>query len=100
MNTGIHHGHNRAWKVVGVMAERASPALLETYDRERRPVAPFTLDQALLRLSHPELHWDLGRSAERQQIGMAQCVGHGFVHGVRRRRCRLATPIDALTGGR
>ena len=38
-NTGIHDAHNLAWKLKAVLAGRSSPALLDTYDAERRPVA-------------------------------------------------------------
>jgi 2-polyprenyl-6-methoxyphenol hydroxylase-like FAD-dependent oxidoreductase len=38
-NTGIHDAHNLAWKLAAVRAGTSTPALLETYDLERRPVA-------------------------------------------------------------
>jgi putative polyketide hydroxylase len=50
-NTGIHDAHNLAWKLALVTKGVATPALLETYDSERRPVAEGTLAQALARLS-------------------------------------------------
>ncbi len=49
-NTGIHDAHNLAWKLALVTQGRASPALLQTYDTERRPIAEGTLAQALARL--------------------------------------------------
>jgi putative polyketide hydroxylase len=49
-NTGIHDAHNLAWKLAMVLKRQADPALLDTYDTERRPVALATLDQALARL--------------------------------------------------
>jgi len=39
MNTGIHSAHNVAWKVGAVVSGWAGPALLDTYDVERRAVA-------------------------------------------------------------
>jgi 2-polyprenyl-6-methoxyphenol hydroxylase-like FAD-dependent oxidoreductase len=48
-NTGIHDGHNLAWKLAFVLKGIAGPALLETYDVERRPVAKFTVEQAYTR---------------------------------------------------
>jgi 2-polyprenyl-6-methoxyphenol hydroxylase-like FAD-dependent oxidoreductase len=39
MNTGIQDGHNLAWKLAAVMQQWAGPALLDTYETERRPVA-------------------------------------------------------------
>ncbi|MEV5708041.1 FAD-dependent monooxygenase [Actinoallomurus sp. NPDC052274] len=46
--TGIQDAHNLAWKLAAVLAGRAGPALLDTYEAERGPVAEFTLRQALL----------------------------------------------------
>ena len=50
-NTGIHDAHNIAWKLALVLKGAADPALLDTYDAERRPVAERTLAQALARLA-------------------------------------------------
>jgi FAD binding domain len=49
-NTGIHDAHNLAWKLDAVVRGVAGPALLGTYELERRPVAEHTLAQALARL--------------------------------------------------
>ncbi len=49
MNTGIQDAHNLAWKLAAVLNGQAGPALLATYDVERRPVAQFTAEQAGLR---------------------------------------------------
>jgi 2-polyprenyl-6-methoxyphenol hydroxylase-like FAD-dependent oxidoreductase len=38
-NTGIQDAHNLAWKLAAVLRGSSTPALLETYDAERRPVA-------------------------------------------------------------
>jgi len=48
-NTGIHDGHNLAWKIAMVLKGVAGSALLETYDTERRPVGKFTVEQAYTR---------------------------------------------------
>ena len=48
-NTGIHDAHNLAWKLAAVLGGHADPALLETYDAERRPVGRFTVGQAYTR---------------------------------------------------
>jgi hypothetical protein len=50
-NTGIHDAHNLAWKLALAVRGRAEPALLESYDTERRAVAERTLAQALARLA-------------------------------------------------
>jgi 2-polyprenyl-6-methoxyphenol hydroxylase-like FAD-dependent oxidoreductase len=38
-NTGIQDAHNLAWKLAAVSRGASTPALLDTYDLERRPVA-------------------------------------------------------------
>lgn len=48
-NTGIHDAHNLAWKLAAVLHGAAGPALLASYDAERRPVADFTVEQAYSR---------------------------------------------------
>jgi 2-polyprenyl-6-methoxyphenol hydroxylase-like FAD-dependent oxidoreductase len=48
-NTGIHDGHNLAWKLALVLKGIAGDALLDTYDAERKPVAAFTVEQAYTR---------------------------------------------------
>jgi 2-polyprenyl-6-methoxyphenol hydroxylase-like FAD-dependent oxidoreductase len=48
-NTGIHDGHNLAWKLALVLNQIAGPQLLDTYDVERRPAAAFTVEQAYTR---------------------------------------------------
>ncbi|MEV5320908.1 FAD-dependent oxidoreductase [Streptomyces sp. NPDC052687] len=41
MNTGIQDAHNLAWKLAAVLRGGASDTLLDSYERERRPVAEF-----------------------------------------------------------
>lgn len=48
-NTGIHDAQNLAWKLAAVLRGRATPALLDTYDEERRPVAWTRLEQTFAR---------------------------------------------------
>jgi putative polyketide hydroxylase len=47
MNSGIHDAHNLAWKLSFVLSGRAGGALLQSYDRERRPVAEANADFSL-----------------------------------------------------
>ena len=49
-NTGIQDAHNLAWKLAAVLHGQAGPALLDTYDAERRPVGRAIMRQAALRL--------------------------------------------------
>ena len=46
MNTGIADAHNLCWKLAAVLDERASPALLDTYEMERRPVAQRNCEES------------------------------------------------------
>jgi putative polyketide hydroxylase len=48
-NTGIHDAHNFAWKLALVLKGTAAPALLDSYEAERQPVAKFTVEQAYTR---------------------------------------------------
>jgi len=48
-NTGIHDAYNLAWKLSFVTRGVAPPALLDSYEQERRPVVQHTMDQALAR---------------------------------------------------
>lgn len=48
-NTGVQDGHNLAWKLALVLRGAADPALLDTYEAERMPVARFTVEQAYSR---------------------------------------------------
>jgi putative polyketide hydroxylase len=48
-NTGIADAHNLAWKLAAVLTRRAAPALLDTYEPERRPRAVLAASQARLR---------------------------------------------------
>jgi 2-polyprenyl-6-methoxyphenol hydroxylase-like FAD-dependent oxidoreductase len=49
MNTGIQDAHNLGWKLAAV-AKGASPALLDSYEAERRPVAASVLALSNARL--------------------------------------------------
>ncbi|GAA3582908.1 FAD-dependent oxidoreductase [Amycolatopsis ultiminotia] len=48
-NTGIHDSHNLAWKLAAVLQDKAGPALLESYDPERRLVGEAMAEQAMVR---------------------------------------------------
>jgi 2-polyprenyl-6-methoxyphenol hydroxylase-like FAD-dependent oxidoreductase len=41
MNTGVQDAHNLAWKLAAVLRGGADDTLLDSYERERRPVAEF-----------------------------------------------------------
>lgn len=47
LNTGVQDAHNLVWKLAAVAAGRATAALLDTYETERRPVAQTNADVSL-----------------------------------------------------
>lgn len=47
LNTGVQDAHNLAWKIAAVEKGWAAPALLDTYESERRPVAAYNAEQSL-----------------------------------------------------
>ncbi|WP_040822179.1 FAD-dependent monooxygenase [Nocardia jiangxiensis] len=69
LNTGMADAHNLAWKLAAVLRGDAGPALLDTYETERRPVAEMTLAQAMIRLADPTLHWDAHAAERRAAAG-------------------------------
>nr|AAL50019.1 DntB [Burkholderia cepacia] len=48
-NTGVQDAHNLGWKLASVLKGQAGPALLDTYEEERRPVGQLTIEQAYSR---------------------------------------------------
>jgi putative polyketide hydroxylase len=53
LNTGVQDAHNLAWKLALVLTGVADPALLDTYEAERRPVARVVVDRAVRELEAP-----------------------------------------------
>jgi 2-polyprenyl-6-methoxyphenol hydroxylase-like FAD-dependent oxidoreductase len=47
LNTGIQDAHNLAWKIASVLRHPDDDALLDSYDRERRPIAEINTRQSL-----------------------------------------------------
>ena len=50
VNTGLQDAHNLAWKLAAVLDGWATEELLESYERERRPVAQRCSEQSLFNL--------------------------------------------------
>jgi 2-polyprenyl-6-methoxyphenol hydroxylase-like FAD-dependent oxidoreductase len=48
-NTGVQDAYDLAWKLAFVIKDVAAPALLDTYEAERRPVGILTVEQAYTR---------------------------------------------------
>ncbi len=51
-NTGIDDAHNLAWKLAAVVSGESAPALLNSYDAERRPVAWLRHEQIFARADY------------------------------------------------
>jgi 2,4-dichlorophenol 6-monooxygenase len=47
LNTGVQDAHNLAWKLAAVLSCKADPALLETYEEERRNIALVNCEQSV-----------------------------------------------------
>ncbi|KAK5054508.1 hypothetical protein LTR84_001399 [Exophiala bonariae] len=60
LNTGIADAHNLAWKMRAVEAGWSSPRILDSYDRERRPIAIANGHQSQINLRN--LHELLART--------------------------------------
>lgn len=48
LNTAVQDAHNLTWKLAAVLKGEAAPALLDTYEAERRPVASRNVNWAML----------------------------------------------------
>jgi hypothetical protein len=71
MNTGIQDAHNLGWKLAAVI-KGASPALLDSYESERRPVAVgvLTLSNAQLKHAIDQKGLAIRRDAVTMQLGI------------------------------
>lgn len=47
LTSGMHDSHNLCWKVAAVVQGTASPALLDTYEAERKPVVSRNVQRSL-----------------------------------------------------
>src|SRR5207245_11637421 len=47
LNSAIQDAHNLTWKIAAVLGGTAGPALLDSYESERRPVGMRNVDWAL-----------------------------------------------------
>ncbi|MGW4648522.1 FAD-dependent monooxygenase [Kitasatospora sp. NPDC004289] len=79
MNTGAADAHNLAWKLAHVLGGQAGEALLDSYEHERRPVAATALEQSMLRLEDPSLHWQTGEQGRRHRAS-AGAVNAPVIH--------------------
>ena len=78
MGAGLRDASNLAWKLAAVLLQGADPALLATYELERKPAARALIRSAVL-------------------VGWAMTGGHGFAAGVRRRVLRVVGRTPGAT---
>ncbi|MFD9129156.1 FAD-dependent oxidoreductase [Kitasatospora sp. NPDC059571] len=81
-NTGIQDAHNLAWKLAAVLGGWAGPGLLESYGRERRPVAEATSERATARSAeHRHPGYDVNPGTGRQRGVLAVALGYRYPAG-------------------
>jgi putative polyketide hydroxylase len=81
-NTGIQDAHNLAWKLAAVLHGWAGPALVDTYDAERRPVALATAARASARSAeHSHPGYDVSPAAGPRPGMMAVVLGYRYPEG-------------------
>ena len=88
-NTGIQDAHNLAWKLARVLDGQAGPALLDTYETERLPVARATVRQAAMRLA---TRAGFASEAEKKAVVDTLSVMFGY-------RYRSAAVVDDADAG-
>jgi 2-polyprenyl-6-methoxyphenol hydroxylase-like FAD-dependent oxidoreductase len=78
LNTGVQDAHNLAWKLVAVLNGMASPALLESYEQERRPVAMTNLEHSVRNFENMN---DLNRVAglDHSHLHRLQALQNGWL---------------------
>jgi 2-polyprenyl-6-methoxyphenol hydroxylase-like FAD-dependent oxidoreductase len=79
-NTGIHDAHNLAWKLALVLNGHARPALLASYESERKPVARFTVEQAFSRYVARTAPW-LQASQKTDALANDFDIELGYLYG-------------------
>ena len=84
LNTGVQDIHGLAWRIAAVEAGWAPPALLDSYESERRPVAKDNTDGSLrnaVKLAEVDraLGFDEERSRERMRATLADAEGRARV---------------------
>ncbi|MEV0232922.1 FAD-dependent oxidoreductase [Nonomuraea sp. NPDC050786] len=90
-STGIADAHNLAWKLAAVLHGQAGPALLDTYEAERRPVARTTMETAL-RILDARHHAEGEEATRIDEVSMA----FGYRYRSTAVRPEPATPEDPV----
>ena len=91
MNTAIHDGHDLGWKLAWVLRGWAGPALLDSYEAERRPVA----EHNTARSADPE--GTVQDVAEATHADIGGRIAHVWLRSSAGRRSTLDLLGDGLT---
>jgi putative polyketide hydroxylase len=89
MNTAIRDGFDLGWKLGWVLRGWAGDELLESYERERRPVAEFNTGRS----TRPD------GSILGSSVGLAADIGGRIAHAWVERAGRLVSTLDLLGDG-
>jgi putative polyketide hydroxylase len=99
MNTAIHAAHNLGWKLAWVLRGWADPALLDSYEPERRPIGTENVLRSLQRGPGPKgdgLSWDIGVRYPSAVLDPA--AGHRAPHAWVRYRGSRTSTLDLFDG--
>jgi putative polyketide hydroxylase len=99
MNTAIHAAHNLGWKLAWVLRGWADPALLDSYESERRPIGTENVLRSLRRGPGPEgdgLAWDVG--VRYTSAVLDPGAGHRAPHSWVRYRGSRTSTLDLFDG--
>ncbi len=95
MNTAIHDGYDLGWKLAWVLSGWASPDLLDSYERERRPVA----EHNVARSADP--NGSRRSPGEELRVDLGGRIGHHWIadaNGQRSTLDLLGSGLTLLTG--
>ncbi len=96
LNSAIQDAHNLAWKIAAVLKGEAHDSLLDSYEAERRPVAAFNIQWALMTFQNHQLT-DAGIGLVRGNAELSQANFRRYfaddAEG-RTRRARLAQIME------
>lgn len=86
LNSGVQDAHNLAWKLAAVIEGRASAALLDSYEPERRPVVERFAEQSVANYFRMDAVMDGLISGGQTLVGITEAFAHPVVR-------RLPAPV-------
>ena len=102
LTSAIHDVHNLCWKVAAVLAGDASPALLDTYEAERRPVdernCQRSLENAVNHFAIAELLGVAPANTAEQNLALLRRMWSGRPEDVQLRSQRASRDARSVDG--